>query len=241
SFIAKVPSISISTVRLSLPGRRILSNMRLSRRVLLYLYALLFQGLCCTGFAQSSIQQADLFCKKADSLIRIPKLKDAFDYSMKALRSYQERGTWEQYLHSLDLVSTCGYTLAGAEAEQALNLLKEASKSTDADSSKRRSSGVVYYHLGQYLAKFTPKTDSAIHLLIKARALRKKYDGEVTKEVALVDYGLGTIYQFKKFDFIHAEEYYEKSLETLEKIDSADSHLLARNYYTLATTNRAQG
>ena len=97
-----------------------------------------------------------------------------------------------------------------------------------------------FFGAGTFYDLIRVEADSSLESYRKALAIRVKIYGNAHELTAACYHGMGDVYKYRVYDFTNAEKCYEKALAMREKILSKNDRALARNYYSLATTNRSQ-
>ncbi len=181
--------------------------------------------------------QAALFYQKGLTLENKnpEKAFQAFETAMHLARQDKEN---ELYLKSVNKLAALARNIN--RETDAFKWIKDALLVFGSTRKEDLPFAELNYFAGVFFAELTTEYDVAIQFYERARSIRIKVLGEWHEDVAKCYNGLGDIYKYNKFNFLEAEKCLEKALEIREHIHLDDDYQLARNYYSLAATNRSQ-
>ncbi|MBL0745403.1 CHAT domain-containing protein [Chryseolinea lacunae] len=181
------------------------------------------------------LHDAALAIRQTDPAKAYARMKEAKDFALAQ--------------HDMDTYIVCVYSLSilatdNASQAEALVFLKEAlrrvGRKQDLPTAK------LHYALAELYVEAVHQFDSALYHYERAKIIRKNIMGEANESVAECYHQQGDVYKYYVFDFQEAEKSYEKALLIREHMDEKErsrplyNFELARNYYSLATTNRSQ-
>jgi len=189
------------------------------------------------AFSQGDASALALY-NTGESLVKTNPEK-AFKTFEKSMELAQADKEWDLYIKSLNSLAFLKLKDQGDLKIKVFDWLKVAPNLLK-DSKETEELALLHYNIASYYNDLTSEIETPIKYYKSAKRIWSSLKGESNEQVANCYHGLGDINKYVKGDFLEAEKNYEKALQIRERIQLDNVRVLARNYYSLATTNNSQ-
>jgi CHAT domain-containing protein len=216
------------------PGKAFKVLGRLMQRLLIFIIIFVSYS---SSFSQSD-QTALLMYQRGQSLVKKNPDK-AYPVLVEAMKFSKQNNARDVYINAVNRLASLAFkSKKENQKKEVFGWVKEAIEISK-DAKKDTALAELHYNVAEFY-----NTNYEIELPIYHYEIAIKIwtslIGEWNKQVAKCYHGLGDVYKYYKFDFLQAEQCYEKALFIREKIKFPDTPILFLNYYSLAATNRSQ-